>query len=739
MTFNLKRKIVVLAIASALFPVIAMSLLTFRQEKDIQSIIEKEMKVLSRDSLKYIASDIYGMCEVSNNILLNQLTSDLNMSRKILKEQGGVSLSKTEKMKWDAINQFTKETMEITLPKIFVGNKWIELNNNFSISMPVVDEMRELSGGTCTIFQRMNEQGDMLRVTTSVENLDGTRAVGTYIPAINPDGKPNAVSATVMSGKTFKGRAYVVNAWYLTAYEPIKDGNGNIIGCLYVGVKMSSIKTIKDIITKTQIGQTGYIAVLGGSGDQKGNYIISKDGERDGENILTVKDANGKPALKDIVESAIKLKEGEVGFKDYSWLNPGEESPRIKTGAYIYFEPWDWVIMPTIYNDDFNIIRKKVSSNINNLLIFVFLGGSIILLLSISVSLYMGWRISAPISRISEMARMIASGDLASAMLGFKNLSSAVSEHGEIDSKLISKDETGLLISSIVTMTKNLNSLVGEVQKATIHLVSTATEIAASSKEQEVTVNELSSSTNEIVSSTKEISSTSQQLVNTMNEVAEASGNTAQLAEAGRLSLGNMEKSMEQIASATSSISSKLSIINEKTSNINNVVTTITKVADQTNLLSLNAAIEAEKAGEYGKGFSVVAREIRRLADQTAVATLDITRMVREMQSAVSSGVMGIDKFSEEVRQSVRETALISGQLEGIIKGVQGLPVKFDMVIDGMKQQTSGANQISDSMVQLSECARSTSDSLKAFNEAAKQLNNSTLNLQKEVTTFKVR
>ncbi len=119
--------------------------------------------------------------------------------------------------------------------------------------------------------------------------------------------------------------------------------------------------------------------------------------------------------------------------------------------------------------------------------------------------------------------------------------------------------------------------------------------------------------------------------------------------------------------------------MNEKTGNINSVVTTITKVADQTNLLSLNAAIEAEKAGEYGLGFGVVAMEIRRLADQTAVATYDIEKMVKEMQSAVSAGVMGMDKFSEEVRRGVEEVRQVSAQLAQIIHQVQALTPRFQI------------------------------------------------------------
>ena len=146
-------------------------------------------------------------------------------------------------------------------------------------------------------------------------------------------------------------------------------------------------------------------------------------------------------------------------------------------------------------------------------------------------------------------------------------------------------------------------------------------------------------------------------------------------------------------------------MISERAANINLVVTTITKVADQTNLLSINAAIEAEKAGEYGLGFLVVAREIRRLADQTAVATLDIERMVKEMQYSVSAGVMEMDKFSEQVRQVVSEVQHIGGQLGQIIAAVQGLDQRFDQVTEGMRVQSQGAEQIREAMTSINDGA----------------------------------
>ena len=223
-------------------------------------------------------------------------------------------------------------------------------------------------------------------------------------------------------------------------------------------------------------------------------------------------------------------------------------------------------------------------------------------------------------------------------------------------------------------MTGDLRSLIGRIQKSSIALMSTATEIAATSRQQEQTVNDYGASTNEAAAAVKEISATSQELLRTMNEVNEVAGQTADDGRArARRASPAWTGRCGMLADSTASIGSKLSVISERAANINLVVTTITKVADQTNLLSINAAIEAEKAGEYGLGFLVVAREIRRLADQTAVATLDIERMVKEMQYSVSAGVMEMDKFSDQVRQGVGEVGQIGDQLGQIIAAVQGL------------------------------------------------------------------
>ena len=221
-----------------------------------------------------------------------------------------------------------------------------------------------------------------------------------------------------------------------------------------------------------------------------------------------------------------------------------------------------------------------------------------------------------------------------------------------------------------------------------------------------------------------------------MNDVAAVAEQSAVLAGQGQTGLTHMEETMRRVMDAAGSINAKLAVLSDKAGNISQVVTTITKVADQTNLLSLNAAIEAEKAGEYGRGFAVVATEIRRLADQTAVATYDIDQMVKEIQSAVAAGVMGMDKFSEEVRRGMQEVQQVGGQLSQVIQQVQALAPRVESVNDGMQAQASGAEQITQALTQLSEAAQQTVDSLRQSGQAIDELNRVAIGLRGGVSRF---
>lgn len=367
--------------------------------------------------------------------------------------------------------------------------------------------------------------------------------------------------------------------------------------------------------------------------------------------------------------------------------------------------------------DSYKVTQAKDSA------IHLGIAAAVMIVIMVLVVIAIANSIAKPINTAVKAAEQVAAGDL-----------TAKIEVPEEESK----SETGQLLCAIHEMTCNLNSLVSQVKHSSIQLVSTATGIASNVKQQQSAVSDFGSSTTEIAAAAKQISATSRELLQTMNGVATTASDTATLADTGRGNLREMEGTIGQLGQATQSISSKLSAIREKADEINVVVTTITKVADQTNLLSLNASIEAEKAGEYGLGFAVVAREIRRLADQTAVATLDIEQMVKEMQGAVSAGVMEMDRFARDVQRGVDEVGRIGTQQGAIIERVQTLLPRFKQVNEGMEAQAQGATQISDAMIQLNDGAQRTISTLDEFSKASTDLYASVNSLKEEVARFRI-
>ncbi|MGK9415180.1 methyl-accepting chemotaxis protein [Pseudomonas cedrina] len=328
--------------------------------------------------------------------------------------------------------------------------------------------------------------------------------------------------------------------------------------------------------------------------------------------------------------------------------------------------------------------------------------------------------IMSPMQRIVDILETMRDGDLSKRL------------------NLARKDEFNAVETGFNDMMTELTALVSQAQRSSVQVTTSVTEIAATSKQQQATATETAATTTEIGATSREIAATSKDLVRTMTEVSTAADQASVAAGSGQQGLARMEETMHSVMGAADLVNAKLAILNEKAGNINQVVVTIVKVADQTNLLSLNAAIEAEKAGEYGRGFAVVATEVRRLADQTAVATYDIEQMVREIQSAVSAGVMGMDKFSEEVRRGMFEVQQVGEQLSQIIHQVQALAPRVLMVNEGMQAQATGAEQINHALVQLGDASSQTVESLRQASFAIDELSQVAVGLRSGVSRFKV-
>ena len=323
MKLRIGSKIVALVLAVALLQLIVTSAAMLQMERQANKDVAREWGVLVQNEIGQIARSVRGLVETANDLVQQQVDNGLKLARDLMTRQGQPALS-AETVTWQAENQLTHTTEPVTLPKLMFGDTWLGQNRDTDVNTPIVDEVKRLSGITSTVFQRMNAAGDMLRVATSVEGADGHRAIGTYIPVVNADGKPNPVLSAVLRGETFRGRAFVVNSWYLTAYEPVRDRSGEIVGMLYVGVdQKQAVDILRKSISDAKVGKTGYVYVIGGSGEQQGHYIVSQGGQRDGESIWGVKDSDGNPVIQSIVTKALALKKGEIAYQRYQLAEQG--------------------------------------------------------------------------------------------------------------------------------------------------------------------------------------------------------------------------------------------------------------------------------------------------------------------------------------------------------------------------------------------------------------------------------
>ncbi|CAK0753623.1 methyl-accepting chemotaxis protein WspA [Gammaproteobacteria bacterium] len=343
-------------------------------------------------------------------------------------------------------------------------------------------------------------------------------------------------------------------------------------------------------------------------------------------------------------------------------------------------------------------------------------------------------QLSEPLSKISSVAQEISDGDLSSAAESMQELANQqlVSTFRE------TTDPTGRLLESICTMTENLSALVGQVQRTSVQVISSSSDLLSSAKRQDTVATAQMRSMGVVGQSVKEITDLAIHLEDTFRHVLNTIRTTTAFASSGQTDLIQMRTAMTRMTDASILISDRLHVINDKTEAITSIVSTVTKVADQTNFLSLNALIEAERARDYGRSFMVIAREIRRLADQTAAATLDIETMVREMNSAVTIGVQEMEDFMQEMRQSTDDVTRIITKLAQIIDHVQGLAPDLTIIHTTVEQQSQSAQHINEAVTQLHQDMVQTRDSVQDSYVAIAKLNQASQDLQHEISRFQV-
>jgi methyl-accepting chemotaxis protein len=608
-----------------------------------------------------------------------KVNSDLEVARDQAQRAGGFTESTESTWTWTATNQFTQESADVELPQLFVGDEAFTVTNSFDVTLPVVDSTQALVGGTATVFQRMNAEGDMLRVATNVEKLDGTRATGTYIPAVNADGSPNGVVSTVLGGETFRGIAYVVNAWYVTAYEPILDASGDVIGILYVGVAQEALGSLRDTIREVNVLETGWVGVLGGTGDDAGQWIIGETVEQDGAAAELV-DVDGAEAYTVLREAALAAAPGELATVEVEVPTADGATTGVILDA-VYFPAWDWVVVAHGFEVDFAGVVDGLRDGRSDMLTALVLTGLLLALAGAALTWRFSRAISRPLRDLSDVAVALAGGDV----------------DQEVTHR--SKDEIGELADAFRATTTRQKELAHALQgladgdlTVEIHprsaddlvghsFASSVDQLRGLVAEATLVAGDVRDGANGVAMAASNVTMDVADASEAASRAVGVAGEASQVADEGTANVERLRTVMRDAVERMGEAGELASGLATQADDVEQAIALIRQIAAQTGLLALNASIEAARAGSAGAGFAVVADEVKELAGEATSATEEIERIVAQMRSATHEAVTAVDAGRDAVESSNEVTDATGRSFVGILESVSTLQVTVEEVV----------------------------------------------------------
>ncbi len=353
---------------------------------------------------------------------------------------------------------------------------------------------------------------------------------------------------------------------------------------------------------------------------------------------------------------------------------------------------------------------------------FMLVAVLITIISGLAIGLVLANKIKNPLNQSLDIAQAIAEGDLT---------------HEDI--KVKTRDELEELGNALNVMNHNLNKMIGKVANVTNQLASSAVELSASSEHIATNAQQQTSQTDQVATAMQEMTATVIDVAKNSSEAAGSAKQASELAVKGSDVVTRTIDGMNRIAQSVNESARTIGALGKGSEQIGEIIKVINDIADQTNLLALNAAIEAARAGEQGRGFAVVADEVRKLAERTTTATQEIGDMIKGIQGDTRNAVESMQAGTKEVETGVELANQAGKALKQIAEAVQNVLNMVQQIAAAVEEQSSAGEEISSNIESVANVTKQTTAGAQQSSESSQNLSALAVELQNLVSGFKLQ